>query len=231
MGDGVRSDGYYRWFPGDYLRDTGTLSLVEHGAYRLLLDHYYSESGGISDEKPRLYRLCRATTPEEQQAVDFIVSRYFPINNGKLTNARADREIMERAEYIEEQRRKGKLGGRPSKKAERKPGDNPKDSSGFQKPPSSGKPNESPASASASASRSGSLEPEKKDQERIVTRTKSVRFTPPTLQEVSEYCKTRGNTVDPIKWHAHYTANGWRVGKNKMQDWKAAVVTWERGNG
>jgi hypothetical protein len=35
--------------------------------------------------------------------------------------------------------------------------------------------------------------------------------------------------VDPVKFHAHYTANGWKVGKNPMKNWKAAVVTWERG--
>jgi hypothetical protein len=68
------------------------------------------------------------------------------------------------------------------------------------------------------------------DQELIVPRTKTVRFTPPTLDEVSEYCKSRNNTVDPIKFHSHYTANGWRVGKNPMKNWKAAIVTWERNN-
>ena len=64
----------------------------------------------------------------------------------------------------------------------------------------------------------------------IVPRPENVRFTPPTLDEVSEYCKARGNNVDPVKYHAHYTANGWRVGKNPMKNWKAAIVTWERGN-
>ncbi|MBE0568917.1 MAG: hypothetical protein IH577_04500 [Deltaproteobacteria bacterium] len=68
------------------------------------------------------------------------------------------------------------------------------------------------------------------DRKRSVPRPENGRFTPPTLNDVSEYCKARGNSIDPIRWHAHYTANGWRVGKNKMQDWKAAVVTWERGN-
>ncbi len=56
------------------------------------------------------------------------------------------------------------------------------------------------------------------------------RFAPPSLEELSEYCKSRNNLVDPIKFHSHYTANGWRVGKNAMKDWKAAVVTWERRN-
>ena len=54
------------------------------------------------------------------------------------------------------------------------------------------------------------------------------RFTPPTIEEVREYCRERRNTVDPEAWVAHYEANGWRVGRNAMKDWKAAVRTWER---
>lgn len=66
------------------------------------------------------------------------------------------------------------------------------------------------------------------DQKRTVDRAKSARFTPPTLDEVAQYCAERGNSVDPVKFHAYYTANGWRVGKNPMRKWKAAIVTWER---
>lgn len=54
------------------------------------------------------------------------------------------------------------------------------------------------------------------------------RFTPPTLEEVKAYCKERGNHVDAERWHDYYSSNGWRVGKNPMKDWKAAVRTWER---
>ena len=54
------------------------------------------------------------------------------------------------------------------------------------------------------------------------------RFTPPTLEEVQAYCNERNNNVDAEKFINHYTSNGWKVGKNKMQDWKAAVRTWER---
>ena len=61
-----------------------------------------------------------------------------------------------------------------------------------------------------------------------VTRTKSVRFTPPTLEDVSQYCQSRNNTVDPVKFHAYYQSNGWRVGRGTMRDWQAAIVTWER---
>lgn len=57
------------------------------------------------------------------------------------------------------------------------------------------------------------------------------KFTPPTLEEVAAYCRERGNAVDPQNWLDHYTANGWKVGKNPMKDWRASVRTWEKPNG
>lgn len=53
-------------------------------------------------------------------------------------------------------------------------------------------------------------------------------FKPPTIEEVRAYCLERGNSVDAERWHNHYRANGWMVGRTKMVDWKAAVRTWER---
>ena len=57
------------------------------------------------------------------------------------------------------------------------------------------------------------------------------RFTPPTVDEVRDYCYDRGNAVDPQRFVDYYTSNGWMVGKNKMKDWKAAVRTWEQKEG
>lgn len=68
-----------------------------------------------------------------------------------------------------------------------------------------------------------------KDQEKNLGHKKrSSRFIIPTVEEISEYCEARGNAVDPHRFHAYYTANGWKVGKNPMKNWKAAIVTWER---
>ena len=60
--------------------------------------------------------------------------------------------------------------------------------------------------------------------------TESRAFRPPTLEEVALYCTERKNMVDPQMWLDYYTSNGWRVGKNSMEDWKAAVRTWEKNN-
>ena len=53
-------------------------------------------------------------------------------------------------------------------------------------------------------------------------------FTPPTVEDVKAYCMERGNTVDAQRFVDYYTANGWRVGKNPMKDWRATVRTWEK---
>ena len=54
------------------------------------------------------------------------------------------------------------------------------------------------------------------------------RFVRPSLDDVAAYCLERGGIVDPQRWYAYYESNGWKVGKNAMKDWRAAVRTWER---
>lgn len=56
------------------------------------------------------------------------------------------------------------------------------------------------------------------------------RFTAPTLEDVKAYCEERKNNVDAERFIDYYTANGWKVGKNPMKDWKAAVRSWERND-
>lgn len=54
------------------------------------------------------------------------------------------------------------------------------------------------------------------------------RFVKPTVEEIAQYCAERGNNVDAQKFYDYYESNGWKVGRNSMKDWKAAVRTWER---
>lgn len=54
-----------------------------------------------------------------------------------------------------------------------------------------------------------------------------VRFAPPSLFEVSEFCKAEGFRMNPQSFFGYYSSNGWRVGKNPMKDWKAAARGWE----
>lgn len=60
------------------------------------------------------------------------------------------------------------------------------------------------------------------------TTTKRKRFEKPTLSEIKQYCIERNNNVNAEHFFDYYESNGWKVGKNSMKDWKAAVRTWER---
>ncbi len=66
------------------------------------------------------------------------------------------------------------------------------------------------------------------EQEQEKPQGKAKRFTKPTLAEVQAYCNERNNKVDAEHFYDYYEANGWKVGKNSMKDWKASVRTWER---
>ena len=57
------------------------------------------------------------------------------------------------------------------------------------------------------------------------------RFRPPSVEEVEAYCFERNNKVDAERFVDFYSSNGWKVGKNPMKDWKAAVRTWEKRDG
>lgn len=66
------------------------------------------------------------------------------------------------------------------------------------------------------------------NSDELQKKKRSTRFVPPTVEEVTDYCQERKNSVNPETFVDFYTAKGWMVGKNKMKDWKSAVRTWER---
>lgn len=67
-----------------------------------------------------------------------------------------------------------------------------------------------------------------KDSSAKSTTTKRKRFEKPTISDIEQYCIERNNDVNAEQFFDYYESNGWKVGKNSMKDWKAAVRTWER---
>lgn len=53
------------------------------------------------------------------------------------------------------------------------------------------------------------------------------KFTIPTAEEVQAYCDERKNGISGQQFCDFYSAKGWKIGKEPMKDWKAAVRTWE----
>ena len=54
---------------------------------------------------------------------------------------------------------------------------------------------------------------------------------PESVEAVRAYCQERNNGVNPEAFFNYYEANGWKVGRNPMKDWKAAVRNWETKDG
>lgn len=52
------------------------------------------------------------------------------------------------------------------------------------------------------------------------------KFAPPSVEEVKEYCNAKGYNIDPAQFVCFYESKNWMIGKNKMKDWKKAVLTW-----
>ncbi len=82
---------YYSHHLGDYAKDTAHLSMLEHGAYRLLLDRYYATEGGIPADQA--HRVARARTRDEKATVDAVLQEFFQLKDGVWINARAEEEI------------------------------------------------------------------------------------------------------------------------------------------
>lgn len=77
------------------------------------------------------------------------------------------------------------------------------------------------------------LEPEEEERketskEKTGAKAPTSVFHKPTLLEVKEYCEERHNGIAPEQWYDFYEANGWKVGRNAMKDWKACIRSWER---
>nr|DAN15456.1 MAG TPA: DnaD like replication protein [Caudoviricetes sp.] len=62
------------------------------------------------------------------------------------------------------------------------------------------------------------------------TTTKRKRFEKPSISDIKQYCMERNNNVNAQHFYDYYESNGWKVGKNSMKNWQAAVRTWEKNS-
>lgn len=110
----------------DYAKKTSRLTLAQHGAYTLLLDEVYSTEQPLPKEVSELYRVCRAMTKAEQDAVKFVADTYFPISeDGTRHNPRVAKELGLAAPAMEAARLNGSKGGRPRKEPVEYSNENP----------------------------------------------------------------------------------------------------------
>ena len=81
---------YYQHHIGDYRRDTGHLTLLEHGIYRQLLDRYYITENPLDANAMRL--VCVRTT-DECEAYARVLADFFVERDGLYFHKRCEHEI------------------------------------------------------------------------------------------------------------------------------------------
>lgn len=117
---------YYKRHLGDYAKKAGRLSMLQHGAYNLLIDACYDrEQFPTTDEA---IDWVWASTEAEVEAVHFVLRKFFTQNNnGQWVQKRIQNEVAEYQELCERQAENGKKGGRPKKPSglNKKPSGNP----------------------------------------------------------------------------------------------------------
>ena len=85
---------YMPLYTGDYIRDTADLSPREHGAYLLMLMWCWHRAKPLPNDTARIYRICHVNGPDDEQAVDHVLSEFFVLGNDNCYhNGRLEREL------------------------------------------------------------------------------------------------------------------------------------------
>ena len=198
---------YYSFNIADYRKDTGHLTIVEHYIYRSLMDWYYLDEQPIPRITQQVTRRLRLGSENEPELANVLNDFFIKEENGWV-HKRIEGELDKYAKKAEQSRRNGLLGGR-HKKQRVTDAKNPEVT---QQEPST------------------TLTPPLTNNHKPITNIKRASkkaFKPPSVKEVSDYCKSKGNNISPDSFVDFYEGNGWMRGKTKIKDWKACVRTWE----
>jgi len=84
---------YYKKNIGDYAKKTGRLSMLQHGAYTLLIDSCYDRERFPTLEDAIEWTWASST--EELEAVKFVLTRFFTLEDGVYVQSRIKEEIAE----------------------------------------------------------------------------------------------------------------------------------------
>jgi uncharacterized protein YdaU (DUF1376 family) len=200
---------YYQFNIADYRKDTTHLTPMEHYIYRTLIDWCYLDESGIPKETQSVLRRLRLGS-ESAILLQNVLNDFFVATEKGFIHKRIAIDIENYHAMQERNKVNGSRGGRPKKQQlsdKNKPKKTQSVSSGLQD----------------ETDLKGNQEPITKNQEPIDNSRKRKRFTPPTLEQCIEHS---GNQAESEKFILYYESNGWRVGKNKMANWKSSLTGW-----
>ncbi|MBR6611937.1 MAG: hypothetical protein IKK93_06795 [Campylobacter sp.] len=67
-------------------------------------------------------------------------------------------------------------------------------------------------------------------KEKNIKKENPSNFQKPTLEELESYAKEIKANFSVNQFFDYYEANGWKVGKNAMKNWKATMRMWKHRN-
>ena len=67
---------------------------------------------------------------------------------------------------------------------------------------------------------------EKPAQEIQPEKPKRKNFVKPTVEEIAAFCKEKNYNINAQQFFNYYESNGWKIGRNAMKSWQAAVQNW-----
>jgi len=95
---------YQPFFWGDYHRDTGDLSIQEHGAYLLLISEYWNRGGPLPSDGERILRAIKCMTDAERNAARIVLVRFFKEEADGWHHSRIDRDLERHRQHSEKKR-------------------------------------------------------------------------------------------------------------------------------
>ena len=210
---------YYQHNIKDFNNATRHLTRVERALYRDSIELYYDGEQPLTSDESVLYRRLMVVSDDEKKALNYVLSEFFYLDGDFYRNTRCDSEIEK---YHSNNSAKARA-GKASAEARRKKKESTKEV-------------ESTERNTRSTHVQHSANEIQLNKEPITNNHKPVkeigktkkRFSPPSLEEVRAHVHEKGYSFDPEVFIAHYSANGWLVGKNKMKCWKSCCVTWNK---
>lgn len=194
---------YYKKNIGDYAKKAGRLTMIQHGAYTLLMDSCYDR-----EKFPTMAQAIDWTwssSKEEIEAVEFVLSKFFTLRDGVYFQSHIEDDI---ATYHKNAKTNKRIAiDRETKRAQSRT----KRAQTVNEAP----PNHKPVTSNHKPGTS-----------------KREKCIQPTLEEVQIYFQELGSITcldDGERFKDHFDSNGWKVGgKTAMKDWKASVRCWHK---
>lgn len=230
---------HYRKHIKDYRASTAHLSLLDHGIYSQLIDLYYLNESPLTSNIEDLAWEIGARSVEELTALRRILSRYFELNSdGNYTHDRIETELKAIYEKSEKARKSAQKKWDRQREKEQL---GKQHSSDIDQQTCESHANASKNHAIASKIDANDMLPSNPVTHYPVTQHPEVQkisppkrkqFKKPTAEEVADYMQERVGVrpkIEHEKFVDFYESKGWKVGKNSMKCWKAAVRNWLKG--